>query len=325
MRLPLFQDEEIASLYFGGGTPSLHPEVIEAILEQAQSLHLAPNCEITVEANPEQVTPALIRRFKRLGVNRMSLGVQSLDEALLQTLGRAHSKGDAIEAVHTIHREGITNLTIDLMNELPHQTLGSWQETLNAVQTLPITHLSLYNLTFEKNTVFMKNAKQLKPYLPTPEEAVEMLSMATQSLEEVGLKRYEISAFAKAGFEAIHNVGYWTGRPFLGLGPSAFSYFEGKRFRNICHLKRYAEKLEKREDPVDFEECLPHPANLHERLAIELRLFRGVNLASIPPSAHKTVDALCKEGFLEKNEAVCRLTEQGKLFYDTVAERIILL
>jgi len=325
LRLPLFENQEIPSLYFGGGTPSLHPDAIEAILDRAHTLNLSPHVEITVEANPEQITPKLISRFKAMGVNRFSLGIQSLDDALLKILGRNHSSQTALEAVQTIYDDGITNITIDLMDELPHQTLESWENTLDQVVTLPITHLSLYNLTFEKNTVFTKKEALLRPHLPSPEASVQMLKMACEKLKPVGLIRYEISAFAKKGFEAIHNTGYWTGRPFLGLGPSAFSYWDGKRFRNVCHLKRYGEMLQIGELPVDFEEELPFPANVHERLAIHLRLNQGVDTQTfpVPETAKPILEELKEEGLIRQTNHHIQLTEQGRLFYDTVAERII--
>ena len=326
LRLPLFKDLEIPSLYFGGGTPSLHPEVIEEILERASSLNLSSDVEITVEANPENVTSDLVKRLKKSGVNRFSLGVQSLDDSLLKVLGRMHSKDKAVQAIQTIYDAGIENITIDLMNELPHQTLESWNRTLNEVKHLPITHLSLYNLTFEKNTVFTKNESKLRPHLPSEETCVAMHTIAAEKLEKIGLKQYEISAFAKKGYEAVHNTGYWTGRPFLGLGPSAFSYFEGKRFQNCCHLKRYSDKLQEGKDPVDFEETLPLDKSLHERLAIHLRLFRGINLNDFPlkTSGVNILKSLAEDGFLKFDKETVCLTSQGRLFYDTVAERIIL-
>ncbi|MCB1074595.1 MAG: radical SAM family heme chaperone HemW [Simkania sp.] len=326
LRLPLIQKHEITSLYFGGGTPSLAPGVIETLLERAALLKLSPNCEITVEANPEQITSELIRRFKTMGVNRLSVGIQSLDEELLKVLGRGHTAEEGIKAVETIAQEGIENITIDLMDELPHQTLESWENTLDRATQLPITHLSLYNLTFEKNTVFTKNEKKLRPHLPPIETCTQMLEMACSKLEASGLKRYEISAFAKEGYEAIHNTGYWTGRPFLGFGPSAFSFWDGKRFQNVCHLKRYSEILNQGKVPVGFEECLPYPANLHEQLAVHLRLHRGVNLRTFPlPSTAKPIlEKLQNEGFILQNDHQICLTEKGRLFYDSVAEEIIL-
>lgn len=318
IRLREIEGKEIVSIYFGGGTPSLCPEGIERILKEVK----AP--EITVETNPEDVTPELMTHLANLGVNRLSIGVQSLNNPLLKHLGRTHTAQKAIDAITLARAAGIENITIDLMYELPYQTLDTWKETVDRAAALPITHLSLYNLTFEPHTVFMKKEKELRPHLPTEEEGAKMLSYACQTFESSGLERYEISAFARDQKHSIHNTGYWTGRPFLGYGPSAFSYWEGKRFQNICHLSKYIKKLKEGTLPVDFEEELPPLKSLHEKLAIGLRLRQGMALPSIPPSTLALLESLQAEGWLTLAERQAKLTERGFLFYDTVAEKIIL-
>jgi oxygen-independent coproporphyrinogen-3 oxidase len=329
-QLPKLQGMEIASIYFGGGTPSLlGPKAIGTILGWVQSsLRLSPQCEITLEANPEE--GASLSTFQSSGINRMSLGVQALDDSILHTLGRNHSEKDISKTLQAIYLSGIQNLSIDLMYEVPNQTLMSWKQTLKKVQNLPISHVSLYNLTFEPQTIFFKKKAELAPLLPSPEECLEFLSLIVPALQEMGLKRYEISAFAKDGFASCHNLGYWTARPFLGFGPSAFSYWEGKRFRNIPHLTRYAESLEKGESPVDFEEKLPFPQNLLELLAVELRLVRGVCLkdfqakhGNLPEKTEKDLSCLIEKGWLHKKNDHINLTEKGLLFYDSVASEII--
>ncbi|NGX51025.1 MAG: Oxygen-independent coproporphyrinogen-III oxidase-like protein [Chlamydiae bacterium] len=317
LRLPLIEGRKIVSLYFGGGTPTLFIEGIEAILER-----IRPNCEITVEANPEDVTHDLISHLKNLGVNRLSIGVQSLDNTLLKHLGRNHSAADAHLAAHTAHRAGIENITIDLMYELPHQTLESWKETVERACRLPITHLSLYNLVFEPHTLFHKKQSSYAPHLPSPEESTEMLHYACDHFEKVGLCRYEISAF---GRPSIHNSGYWRGREFLGYGPSAFSYMEGKRFRNVRNLNKYIKRVEEGAPPVDFEERLSPLASLHERLAIGLRLLEGIEMEELPPSTEKLLYEIEEEGLIIYKKPHISLTERGLLFYDTVAEMLVLL
>jgi len=217
------------------------------------------------------------------------------------------------------------------MYEIPSQNLKSWKETLSAVPTLPITHLSLYNLTFEPNTLFFKKRKKLAPLVAPEEERVEMLTAACEAFKEVGLNRYEISAFAKGDKISIHNTGYWVGREFLGFGPSAFSYLSGKRFCNVADLKGYAKALEEGKSPVDFEEKLDRDAHLQELLAIGLRMIKGVDLnefervfSPLTPQSHHLLDDLEKEGFLQRDVSRIALSEKGLLFYDLVAEKIIL-
>ncbi|MCX6990924.1 MAG: radical SAM family heme chaperone HemW [Chlamydiae bacterium] len=324
---------DVVSIYFGGGTPSLlGPERIQTILEwiEKSGLPIAADCEITLEVNPENVTPSLMKDFRKAGINRVSLGLQSLDDTLLNILGRTHTASKSVQAVQATYDAGITNISVDLMFELPHQDVRAWESTLAQVQTLPITHLSLYNLVIEPNTPFHKKKKEISLHLPSQEICSQMLDMAVTMLESFGLKRYEISAFAKEGYESRHNTGYWRARPFLGLGPSAFSYFEGKRFQNIANLSKYCTLLEKGILPKDFEEELPYPQNLKELLAVELRLLQGVDLvefegrhAKLPQEMKDSITQLIEKGWLERDGDRIKLTSQGLLFYDSVAEEII--
>lgn len=318
MRLPYIEDKEIVSLYFGGGTPTLFIEGIEAILKKVRAK------EITVETNPEDVTRSLMEKLHELGVNRVSIGLQSLDNSLLKHLGRFHTAQQGMDAVEITRKAGIENITIDLMYEIPYQTLKNWEETIKKACTLPISHLSLYNLTFEPHTLFKKKEAKLRPHLPDDETATRMLNSAVTQFEKIGLKRYEISAFAQKGCASVHNSGYWTNRPFLGYGPSAYSFLDGKRFRNVCHMNRYIKHISGGSFPVDFEEQLPMLHSLHEKIAIGLRLLEGISLPIVPPATEGMLHALHKEGWLDYHPPHVKLTEKGILFYDTVAEKIIL-
>ncbi len=326
---PQFNDKKIVSVYFGGGTPFLFgAKAIQTILDW---IPLSSPCEITLEANPENVTLEAMQAYKLAGINRVSMGVQSLDDSSLQILGRKHSAETAIQAILNTERSGISNISIDLMYELPHQTLTSWENTLRQVGRLPITHLSLYNLTIEPHTVFFKYRQKLQPHIPQQEESLQMLDRAVASLREMGLKRYEISAFAKEGFHSIHNTGYWLARPFIGFGPSAFSYWDQKRFRNIANLNKYATLLEQGKPPIDFEEKLPMPDALLELFAIALRMVKGVHLPSflethgqLPPSFFTALHHVEQKGWLNISpDQTVTLTPQGLLFYDSVAEELI--
>lgn len=326
-QLPLLAGKRIVSLYFGGGTPTLFaPGGIASLLERIRNsdLEIAEDVEITIEANPEEAGKGLFRELARLGINRLSLGVQSLDDRSLAVLERRHGGAQAKAAILEAYESGFSNISIDLMYDLPDQTEGSWQYTLDQIGSLPITHLSLYNLTIEPHTSFYKRKSSLS--LPNQETSLKLLSRAISTMDTIGLKRYEISAFAKEGRTSRHNIGYWTGRPFLGFGPSAFSYWEGKRFRNIANLQRYARALKEERSPVDFSEELPYPASLKELLAVRLRLLSGVDLKDFSPLPLDTKAALDKwaeEGCLVSSDNHVRLTERGALFYDSIASDLI--
>ena len=311
----LVAGHEIVSVYFGGGTPSLFPAGIGSLLKKIPNL--SPDCEITVEANPEESSAPLFESLLSFGVNRLSMGVQSLDDRSLQTLERTHSANKAIEALSSAQNAGFRNISIDLMYDLPNQTEASWRYTLDRLASLPISHLSLYNLTIEPHTSFYKRRKTL--LLPDPDSSLRFLNTAVQQLERIGLLRYEISAFSRPGFPSRHNLGYWTGRPFLGFGPSAFSYWEGERFRNIAHLHRYTRALKQGGSPVDFREKLPEPQRQKELLAVRLRLLEGAEIAETDASIEKMIE----QQFLIRNGSRIHLSEKGLLFYDTVASEIL--
>ena len=226
-----------------------------------------------------------------------------------------------------IYKCGIENISIDLMYDIIGQDISSFQKTLDEVSFLDTSHISLYNLTFEKGTVFYRNRKKLEKDVPKETLSLELLNLATTTFEKLGFKRYEISAFAKKGFESFHNLGYWQGRDFLGFGPSAFSYFGEKRFQNVCNLQKYIEALDSKKTVVDFEEKLKYPQNINELLAIHLRIVNGVDIlefekkiGSIPT---KTLKILKNSEFIAFDKNHIRLNEKGLLFYDTLASELI--
>jgi oxygen-independent coproporphyrinogen-3 oxidase len=315
--------KKIISIYLGGGTPSLLSlDHIEEIL----TLFPKGTEEITIEANPDDITEEKLKGYLNLGINRLSIGVQSLKDHNLKFIERSHSAQKAKATIELAHKCGFTNISIDLMYDLPHQTFIDWKESIDEAVKLPITHLSIYNLIFEAGSTYYKKQEALSPFVPDPESSLKMLEYAVMKLESSGFSRYEISAFARDKKESIHNKGYWQARPFVGLGPSAFSYLDGRRFQNICHLKNWHKKLLDKKVPTGFEEKLQHPKNLNELLAVELRLFEGVNVSkfeNLPIETLETLENLSQKDFLIQNGSHFKLSEKGKLFYDFVASEIL--
>jgi oxygen-independent coproporphyrinogen-3 oxidase len=327
-RKHLTANKSIQSVYFGGGTPSLlSPQALREILSW---LPLSGDIEITLEANPETLSSDLLQQFRALGINRLSIGAQSFDDELLRSLGRTHSSGMTLQALEWAAHAGFDNISIDLMYDLPHQTLSLWEKTLTTAVKLPITHLSLYNLTIEPETLFFKKRAQLRPSIPDPETSLAMYQMAQEKLSHAGLIPYEISAFAKKDFLSRHNMGYWTARPFLGLGPSAYSFWDQVRFRNVAHLNKYLEALEKDQDLVDINDILSLNARRRELLAVELRLRRGVCISTfekrhgpLEQDTREILKTLVQRGWVQITDDLLHLTSQGILFYDSVAEELI--
>lgn len=312
-----FVDKEIVSVYFGGGTPSLLPPDFYG--DFLSTLPLA-HAEVTLEANPESVDVETMRRYREAGINRVSLGVQSFNDSELHTLSRGHGSALAHDAVEHIKSAGIENISIDLMYDTPGQTMLSWERTLNLAAKLPITHLSLYNLTFEPHTVFFKKQDVLKKALPTEDDSFLMYKRAQEVLSSAGLNQYEISAFAKPGYTARHNVGYWTGRSFWGIGPSAFSYWDNKRFQNVPNINRWHEAVMSGRSAVGFSEELEEEATRREALMLSLRLLEGVPEKR---AVGVEIERLIDEGLLVRDGGYVRMSERGVLLYDFIAREIV--
>lgn len=232
---------EARSVFFGGGTPSLVPaEYISGALDQLRRLlPFAPDCEITLEANPGTLTADKLEAYRRAGVNRLSIGVQSFDADLLRNLGRIHTPGQAVDAVRMAADAGFENLSIDLMYALPGQSMVQWSETLDRAVTLPVKHISAYSLIVEPGTEMEKRVECGEAHIPDDDLVNGMQRMAVQRLAEHGLARYEISNFAVPGFESRHNLTYWQDGDYLGLGSAAHSLVENERFSNPPELARY--------------------------------------------------------------------------------------
>jgi oxygen-independent coproporphyrinogen III oxidase len=325
-------NKDLVSIYFGGGTPALlGSKRLRVILQWIKdSGHSIENAEITLEANPENITQAFMEGYANAGVNRVSIGIQTLDDLLLKRIGRTHHAQKAIDSVHHTKQAGIHNISIDLMYDLPGQTLDSWKKTLELTAALPITHLSLYNLTIEPHTVFFKKKELISKAMPDELSSTNMYKLAKEVMEENSLQQYEISAFAKNSSYSKHNTGYWTGRPFLGLGPSAFSHWQGQRFQNFSSLSRYRKALLNNQSPVSFHEELLLPEQVREAFVIQLRLLCGVNLKEFEerhgPLENESRTLLAKlvdQGLLTQTHKKVSLTDRGVLFYDTVASELI--
>lgn len=266
-----------STLYLGGGTPSILP--IDA---WAAMMPTVPDGEVTIEVNPEDVTLDKARAWLDLGINRASMGVQSLADDELAVIGRRHSASQAIEAYETLRRAGFANISLDLIYGLPGQSLESWERSLSTLLTLRPEHLSAYMLSYEPRTRLsaMLRAGKVKE---TDEETLEqMYAFLRSATAEAGYEHYEISNFALPGHRARHNSSYWTGEPYLGLGPGAHS-FDGKdRWFNPSNLRLYLDKIESgipaaEIDPEDDD------SRFNDRVMTALRTADGLDLSSVPP------------------------------------------
>lgn len=329
---PLFKDRRIVSIYFGGGTPSvLDPYYYAQILEVISRSHPEiKDAEITLEGNPDRLNKERLLGYRKAGINRLSIGVQSLDDSQLQILGRTHSSSKVYSVLEDANTCGFDNVSCDLMYDLPDQTLSVWRSSIVSLVSQPITHISLYNLTFEQQTPFGRKQDALKKRCPSEDISEQMLQIAVSLFEERGFERYEISAFARNGAYSKHNLGYWWGREFMGLGPSAFSYWGQARFSNVSNIKQWHQQLSENKRPEGFYEKLEPIAACREMLSIALRTMWGVSRSTLEgylvndSKLLSDINGLIESNLLEWNKNHLLLTQKGQLFYDTVALEIIL-
>lgn len=235
----------LETVFFGGGTPSYLPAgSLDMLLDAiGAAFDLADDAEITAEANPDDLGEEKLASMLGAGINRLSIGVQSLDDGLLRVLGRRHSAREAVDAFNAARGAGFDNVSIDLMYGLPDQTLEQWDDTLDSALDLRPSHISMYCLTLEDGTPMERDAAAGRIPVPDGDLAADMYLAAEVKTAEAGLRHYEISNWAIAGRESHHNLIYWRNRPFLGVGPGAHSYLDGHRFHNIRSPREYIRRL----------------------------------------------------------------------------------
>ena len=267
----------VDTVYFGGGTPSFFgadgmADILSAL---RRSFHVAPDAEITFECNPDSVSPRLLRKLKNEGFNRVSLGVQCDDDAILEKIGRPHNYAQAVSAVEKIRKAGFDNLSLDLIYGLPGQRLDDWKKTLENVISLKPEHMSCYGLKVEEDTPLFAYKDCCN--LPDDDTQADMYLHTVDFLRSQGYRQYEISNFARRGKESRHNLKYWTGGEYLGFGPDAASDFAGKRFKIVRSLPGYIEAI--RHGGQVLEEIIevPQRERAGEYLMLRLRTTRGIS------------------------------------------------
>ncbi len=308
---------EIATLFIGGGTPSLlgGGDMARLMDAAAKRFSLSPGAEITCEANPGTLDPEKMRAYRSAGINRLSIGVQAFDDRLLKSLGRIHTRDEAIRAVLMAQDAGFDNLSVDLMYALPFQTLQDWQDTLKTAVGLPIRHISCYSLIVEDGTPMKALVDAKKAVLPDEETAVCMQHAAAAFLKDYGFERYEISNYAQRGYESRHNMVYWTRGDYLGLGCAAHSLMNGARFANTASLEDYL--AGKAGEPP---EALTERDVCEERVMLGLRTKYGVPAEILPKRA---LERLVRGGLMAVENGRARVTQAGSDVLNAVILELI--
>ena len=312
------------TIFFGGGTPSaLSTPQLEYLLGGLRArLDLSALEEWTLEMNPATVSLEKARTLRGLGVNRVSMGVQSWEPQLLAVLGRVHSAEQARRSYEILREAGFANVNLDLIFGVPTQTTAHWERSLAATIALGPEHISAYNLTYEEDTEYFRRFS--KGELTQDGDAdADLFELTAERLSSAGYEPYEISNFARAGRECAHNLAYWSGADYLGLGPSAFSTVEEQRWANVRDTAAYIARIGSGENAADFREDVPPATRRAERIAFGLRTNRGVP-ARMLEAWPAEVAEFAGLGLLYTNAAgVVLLTRQGRLLADTVAEAFV--
>ena len=293
------------TVFIGGGTPSLlsGAQMNRLMADVGRFFEIAPDAEITVEANPGTIDAGKLAAYRQAGVNRLSIGVQSFDDGLLRALGRIHTAREAEDAVRAAAAAGFTNLSLDLMYALPGQGTAQWIDTLDRALALPVRHVSCYSLIVEESTPMKALVEANPSILPDEETAVGMQHEAARRLEKRGFLRYEISNYALPGFESRHNLVYWRRGDYLGLGCAAHSLMNETRFANSASLEDYIAG----DGPAETESLTGRDA-YEETVMLGLRTREGVAAALLPPDR---LARLCGANLMAVENGRARVTEAG--------------
>jgi putative oxygen-independent coproporphyrinogen III oxidase len=334
-RLALRQNpvEKMATLYVGGGTPtSLTASQLERLLSGLREILPYNNGEFTVEANPGDLTTDKLDVMKNYGVNRLSMGVQTFDDRLLKKIGRKHTAQDVYDTIQLLEEKDFSNVTIDLIYALPGQSLESFRDTVTRALALDLPHYALYSLILENQTMFMNWVRRGKMHLPEQELEAQMYAETIDAMEKAGRKQYEISNFAKPGFESQHNLVYWNNQNYFGLGAGASGYLGNRRYKNRGPIQHYLKSLKNDQLPVLEEEILTQKAQIEEEMFLGLRKILGVDKTvfenrfgfSMMDVYGDVIEKLKQQKLITETDSRVCLTEEGLFRGNDVFEEFLL-
>jgi oxygen-independent coproporphyrinogen-3 oxidase len=326
------------TIFFGGGTPSLlTPSQVERILSRLHTaFRNAPDAEVTLEANPGTMTDEKLRSFRSLGINRLSIGIQSFHDHELEALGRIHDRAEGLRCFDEARAAGFDNISIDLIYSIPGQTLAEWEDNLKSAVALAPHHIAAYSLNVEEGTPLARMVRTGEVRMNSADLEAEMYEMAMDLLGAHGYEQYEVSNYALPGFRCRHNCNYWLHGNYLGFGPSAHSFWKGsertsgRRWWNVADFSTYVERLIHGGLPVESEEQVGENEMLAERIFLGLR-SSGVDVTKLrqdfgydlPLRQEDTVKWLLDEKMVALDSGVLCLTSKGFLLCDEICRRLL--
>ena len=327
-----FRHKLFSSIYIGGGTPTVLSSEQFGLLVGIIREHFAcdEGVEFTIEANPNTVTHEKLSHMRSLGANRLSLGVQSFSDEVLQILGRLHTAEQAADAFRVARSAGFENIGVDLIYGIPGQTADHWEEALDAAIALKPEHVSAYSLSLDAGSQFMREAEAGEFALPDEEICAAMYERAVIKLTNAGYGRYEISNFSLPGYECRHNMNYWERGEYLGLGPGAWSFISGRRYANIADTTEYVQRLSSGRTIIDDQEIVGSRSSARETVLLSLRTTKGLDLSRFEQEfgpdrlgrLERNAVPLRDAGLLRVKEGRLTLTDRGILLLDEALARL---
>ena len=322
------KNREIDSVFVGGGTPSiLNENEINILFEKIkENFNIKSNAEITMECNPGTLTLNKLKVMKKSGVNRLSIGLQAVQNHHLKYIGRIHTFEEFEKNYHDAKQMGFDNINIDLMYALPNQSREDWMESLEKVVKLNPTHISAYSLILEENTELFKMYERDEFNLLDENTDIEMYEYTIDYLKSHGYNQYEISNYAKDNFECKHNVLYWKCEEYVGIGASASGYFNGIRYNNICELANYEKMILEGEKPIEWEEKLSIKDEIEESIFLGLRMNEGIQISDFKEKYNfdfekeykNEIEKLSKMELIEIDNNLMKLTQKGREISNSV-------
>ena len=317
--------DQVPTIFFGGGTPSLLPahdlgRVITAIKARNG---LTSDCEITLEANPDSVTEEKLQGYLAAGFNRISFGMQSAQPHVLAVLDRTHNPANVKRAVDMARAAGFESISVDLIYGTPGESLEDWRSTVTEALSLDIDHISAYALIVETGTKLAAQIKRGELTMPNDDLMADMYLLVDQMCNDAGLNWYELSNWAKPGKECLHNIAYWKSANWWGLGPGAHSHVDRKRFWNVKHPTAYKQKLFAGESPIADSEDLTAEQLRDESIMLAIRMRTGLALSLLTDSARESLEAYKSSGHIELIEGAFQLTAQGRLIADRLVREAL--
>ena len=322
------KNREIDSVFVGGGTPSiLNENEINILFEKIkENFNIKSNAEITMECNPGTLTLNKLKVMKKTGVNRLSIGLQAVQNHHLKYIGRIHTFEEFEKNYHDAKQMGFDNINIDLMYALPNQSREDWMESLEKVVKLNPTHISAYSLILEENTELFKMYERDEFNLLDENTDIEMYEYTINYLKSHGYNQYEISNYAKDNFECKHNVLYWKCEEYVGIGASASGYFNGIRYNNICELDNYEKMILEGEKPIEWEEKLSIKDEIEESIFLGLRMNEGIQISDFKEKYNfdfekeykNEIEKLSKMELIEIDNNRMKLTQKGREISNSV-------